>query len=102
VGPAARYRPRPRTRSPIAQTYDDVARALARAGIAREASLTPRELAERMAARGDHAAAQVGELTELYYAAEWGRRSDPAAARRAGALADEIRATLRAVRHAPR
>jgi transglutaminase-like putative cysteine protease len=102
AGPTASYRPRPRTRSPIAETYDDVARALARAGIGREASLTPRELAQRMAARGDHAAAQVSELTELYYAAEWGRRRDPAAEQRAGALADEIRATLRAVRHAPR
>ncbi len=102
AGAAAIYRPRPRTRSPIAQIYDDVARALARAGMAREASLTPRELAQRMAARGEQAAAQVGELTELYYAAEWGRRSDPAAERRAGALADEIRATLRAIRHAPR
>jgi transglutaminase-like putative cysteine protease len=100
--PAARYRPRPRTRSPIAGIYDDVARALARAGVAREVSLTPRELAHRMAARGDPAAAQVGELTELYYAAEWGRRTGPAAAQRAVALADEIRATLRAVRHAPR
>ena len=100
--PAAIYRPRPRTRSPIAQIYDGVARALARAGVAREVSLTPRELAQRMAARGDHAAAQVGELTELYYAAEWGHRTDPAAVKRAGVLADEIRATLRAVRHAPR
>ena len=100
--PAARYRPRPRTRSPIAEIYDDVAKALARAGVARETSLTPRELAQRMAARGDHAAEQVCELTELYYAAEWGRRTDPAAEQRAGALAAEIRATLRAVRLAPR
>jgi hypothetical protein len=70
--------------------------------VPREAAVTPRELALRMADRGDAAAPQVGELTELYYAAEWGRRTGPAAAQRAVALADEIRATLRAVRHAPR
>jgi protein-glutamine gamma-glutamyltransferase len=100
--PAASYRPRPRTRSPVAQIYDDVARALARAGVAREASLTPRELVQRMAERGDQAAAQVGELTELYYAAEWGQRCDSAAEQRAGALAHEIRATLHAARRASR
>jgi hypothetical protein len=93
---------RPRTRSPIAQIYDDVSRALARAGVPREAAVTPRELAQRMAARGDHAAHPVGELTELYYAAEWGRRRDPAAERRAGELAREIRAALHAARRAPR
>ena len=95
-GPAASYRARPRTRSPIAHTYDDVARALARAGMPREAALTPRELAQRLAGRGDPIAPQVGELTELYYAAEWGRRRDPAAEQRAGELAREIRAALRA------
>jgi hypothetical protein len=51
-----------------------------------------------MAARGDGAAGQVSELTELYYAAEWGRRRDPVAERRAGELAREIRAALRASR----
>jgi hypothetical protein len=55
-----------------------------------------------MAARGEDAAREVGELTELYYAAEWGRRRDPAAEQRAIALADEIRATLQAARRAPR
>ncbi|HEX8107392.1 MAG TPA: DUF4129 domain-containing protein, partial [Kofleriaceae bacterium] len=66
------------------------------------AAVTPRELATQLVARGSGVAPQVGELTELYYAAEWGRRSDPAAEHRAGALASEIRATLRAIRHAPR
>ncbi|HEX3764969.1 MAG TPA: DUF3488 and transglutaminase-like domain-containing protein [Kofleriaceae bacterium] len=102
AAPALRYHWRPRSRSPIAQIYDDVARALTRAGMAREASLTPRELARRMATQGDPVAAPVAELTELYYAAEWGHRHDPAAERRAGALAREIRTTLRAIRHAPR
>jgi len=101
-GRAASYRPRSRTRSGIAAIYDDVARALTRAGVPREAAVTPRELALRMAARGDRLAPQVGELTELYYAAEWGRRDDPAAARRAGDLAREIRVSLHAARRASR
>jgi len=95
-------RPRPRVRSPIAQIYDEVARALAKSGVPREAAVTPRELAQQMAAQGDDVAHEVGELTELYYAAEWGRRRDPAAEQRAVALADEIRATLQAARRAPR
>jgi transglutaminase-like putative cysteine protease len=99
---APRPRPRPRVRSPIAQIYDEVARALAKAGVPREAAVTPRELAEHMAARGAGAAREVGELTELYYAAEWGRRRNPAAEQRAAALAGEIRATLQGVRRAPR
>ncbi|HEX2690355.1 MAG TPA: transglutaminaseTgpA domain-containing protein, partial [Kofleriaceae bacterium] len=95
-------RPRPRERSPIAQIYDEVARMLARSGVPREAAVTPRELALRMAARGDPAAPQVGELTELYYASAWGGYHDAAAEQRAEALAHEIRTTLYAERRAPR
>ena len=36
----------------------------------------------------------VRELTELYYAAEWGGRITPDAERRAHELADAIRTTL--------
>src|SRR6185295_571477 len=97
-----RNRPRPRPRSPIAQIYDDVARTLAKSGTRREAFVTPRELADGMAARGAEGAHQLGELTELYYAAEWGRRRDPAAEQRARALADELRALLGATRRASR
>ena len=99
---APRPPPRPRVRSPIAEIYDEVARVLAKSGVPREAAVTPRELALRMAARGDAAAGEVGELTELYYAAEWGHRRDPAAEQRAVTLAHEIRATLQAARRAPR
>ena len=49
--------------------------------------ITPRELATRMTERADAGAALVGELVELYYAAEWGGRRDPAAAQRAIAIA---------------
>jgi hypothetical protein len=87
-------RARPRVRSAIAAIYDDVTRQLARAGVAREAAATPRELAAQMAVRGDTAAAEIGELTELYYAAEWGGRADPTAEARASVLAGTIRAAL--------
>jgi hypothetical protein len=96
VRPRSHARSRPR--SPIAQIYDDVARALARSGTRREPSVTPRELADLMAERGAEGAHQLGELTELYYAAEWGHRGDPAAEHRARALANELRALLRASR----
>jgi hypothetical protein len=68
----------------------------------REAAVTPRELALRMAARGDRTAREVSELTDLYYAAEWGHRRDPATEQRARTLAHEIRATLGAARRASR
>ena len=95
-------RTRPRDRSPIALAYDDAARALAKAGMPRDASVTPRELAAVLRERGAAAAAALAELTELYYAAEWGQRRDPAAEQRAAALAGEIRATLDAARRASR
>src|SRR5204863_1835042 len=62
-------RPRPRTRSSIAQIYDDVARALARAGVPRDAAGTPRELAQPLAHRVNGVAVQVGELNDLHDAA---------------------------------
>ncbi|MGE5180435.1 MAG: DUF4129 domain-containing protein, partial [Acidobacteriota bacterium] len=90
----ARAVARPRERSGIARIYDQVARQLAKAGIAREPATTPRELAARDQLP---AAAAVRELVDLYYAAEWGQRRDEAAERRAGELADQIRAALREV-----
>ena len=97
-----RLRSRPRARVPVSQIYDGVARLLARAGAPRDPATTPRELAQSLAARGAVAAGPVGELTELYYAAEWGRRDDPAAEHRAAALAREIRAALDDARRASR
>jgi transglutaminase-like putative cysteine protease len=94
-------RSRPRIRSTIAQLYDDTARALARAGVPREAAVTPRELARRLADRDDDVAPKVSELTELYYAAAWGEHHDEAAEQRAADLAREIRSTLQ-TRRAPR
>ena len=87
-----------RERSTVAELYDQVAKALARSGVVRDSQTTPRELATRMTERADPAAVQVGELTELYYAAEWGGRRDPAAEGRAQLLVREIRSVLAAAK----
>lgn len=87
-----------RTRSPIAAVYDGVAKQLAKHGVRRDAGVTPRELAAQAVARGEPAAAELHELTELYYAAEWGGRRDPAAEERARQLAVAIRNALRDAR----
>jgi hypothetical protein len=87
-------RPIKRERGAIGEIYHRLARALGKAGFVRAAALTPRELAERMRNAGHPAADDVAELTELYYAAEWGARHDPAAEARAEALARQIRETI--------
>ena len=92
-GPAQR----PRTRSPVAQAYEASLRLLAKAGHAKEPATTPREHADRLARTGGPAAPEVRELTELYYAAEWGGLRDPEAERRAGELAIAIKTHLRAL-----
>jgi transglutaminase-like putative cysteine protease len=96
--PLATARVRNRNRSTVAEVYLSVAKSLAKAGLARDAGTTPRELATRMTERGEPAAAEVGELTELYYAAEWGGRRDPAAEDKAMQLSREIRAALTAAK----
>jgi hypothetical protein len=83
-----------RDRGPIGDVYHKISRVLAKAGFARTSSVTPRELAARMRNAGHAAADDVAELTELYYAAEWGARRDPTAEARAEALARKIRETL--------
>jgi len=90
LAPSARARPR--SRSAIAQAYHRVAKQLAKHGLAREPGVTPHEHASRLATPF---AADVRELTDLYYAAEWGGRSDAAAERRAVELAGSITSALR-------
>ena len=102
VDPLTTARTLRRQRSSVAGVYDQVAKALAKAGFARETGTTPRELAVRMSSRGDPGAAQVGELIDLYYAAEWGGRRDPGAEVRAAALAVEIRSAVDAARRQKR
>ena len=83
-----------RERGPIGDLYHRISRVLAKHGYARTSSVTPRELAARMRNAGHAAADDVAELTELYYAAEWGARRDPTAEARAEELARKIREAL--------
>ena len=80
-----------RDRSAIARTYHATLRQLAKHGISRAPGVTPQELAVSM--RND-LGPPMTELTDLYYAAEWGGKSDPAAERRADELAATIRTSL--------
>jgi hypothetical protein len=91
LAPSARARPR--TRSAIAAAYHRVAKQLAKHGLARAPGVTPREHAAKLTTPF---AADVRELTDLYYTAEWGGRTDAAAERRATELAGAITAALRA------
>ncbi|MCW5801659.1 MAG: DUF3488 domain-containing protein [Deltaproteobacteria bacterium] len=84
---------RPRVRSTVAATYDGVAKAYAKAGLARAATETPREHADRIGAHDD--VGPIRSLIELYYAAEWGGARDGAVEDRAARLAAEIHAALR-------
>ncbi|MBA3396041.1 MAG: DUF3488 domain-containing protein [Deltaproteobacteria bacterium] len=86
---------RSRTRSTVAASYDLVAKQLARHGFTRATGETPRELAGRMAARGDASAAGVRQLTDLYYGAEWGGRRDQTSEETAHRLAKQILGELR-------
>ncbi len=95
--PATERRARPRDRSPMAALYGRVLRRLAKRGLPRDPATTPRELARAAAARALPGAAAFGELTELYYAAEWGAAASDDTLARARALADEIERGLEAV-----
>jgi transglutaminase-like putative cysteine protease len=86
---------RTRTRSTVAEIYDSACKQLAKHGAAREAAETPREHARRLASRGDPWADAVGELTDLYYAAEWGGRRDAVAEAKAATLGKQIQTALK-------
>lgn len=92
---------RARTRSTVAEIYDAVGKQLAKHGWPREAAETPREYAARLADRREPWAHQVAQLTDLYYAAEWGQRRDPAAESTAAALGKQIQAALRVKKSLP-
>jgi transglutaminase-like putative cysteine protease len=86
---------RARTRSTVAEIYDSVGKQLAKHGAAREVAETPHEHARRLASRGDPWADAVGELTDLYYAAEWGGRRDAVAEAKAATLGKQIQTALK-------
>lgn len=86
--------PRPtseRERHELAQLYERAARRLAH----RPPATTPRELARELLARDAPGAAELDELTELYYAGQWGGAVDDAALARARVLASGIEAVAR-------
>jgi transglutaminase-like putative cysteine protease len=88
-------RVRPRKRSAMAAIYASATSRLARRGHGRDAAVTPREHAGGLAERGVPGAAELVELTELYYAAEWGGTASAAELERARALEGAIEAALR-------
>ncbi len=92
-GPVVRA-PRSRQLSELAMLYERAARRLARRGHRRQPSMTPRELARQLEERNVAGAAEMAELTELYYAAAWGGLATDdmrARARLLAATLDEIR-----------
>jgi transglutaminase-like putative cysteine protease len=64
----------PASALPVQHLYDRVLARLADAGLPRQRAETPREYAARVAAAGRDEAGALGELTELYAAARFGRR----------------------------
>lgn len=91
-GRPAQKSSRSRMRSRVSVTYDQVLKRLAKAGVARAPATTPKELASTLPLS---VAPQFRELTDLYYAAEWGGQRDPDTEARALELARAIRSALR-------
>jgi len=61
--------------TPVARLYEKALRHLARRGLARRSSETPREFAARVAASGAGGSDVLARLTDLYTSARFGRRS---------------------------
>jgi transglutaminase-like putative cysteine protease len=78
---------RRRRKRPIAELWTTAITRLTRRGLVRDPALTPREQARRWTAAG---AAELRELTELYYAVEYGGADEAGAVARARALRDAI------------
>jgi hypothetical protein len=81
-----------RRRRPVAEIWTQVVGRLGKRGLVRDPALTPRELARRWTAGG---AAELTELTELYYAVEYGNVDDASVLPRAKTLRDAIEAHQR-------
>lgn len=91
---------RRRARAPMATLYAGVLRTLERRGYRRKASVTPREHAAQLARDGAPGGEALVELTEIYYAAEYGAADAEALLARARELADAIGEALRRRRRA--
>ncbi|MBK9031366.1 MAG: DUF3488 domain-containing protein [Myxococcales bacterium] len=81
-----------RERSELGRLYERAARRLA----PRPPATTPRELARQLRDRGAAGAPELEELTEIYYAGQWGGAVDDDALARARVLAERIAAAARA------
>ncbi len=97
AGPGARPT---RRRGPVAQIYLTTLRRLRRHGHHKPLARTPREHAATLSRLGTPGAAALTELTEIYYAAEYGERDDPDAHRRANELAEAITQAFRDAKRA--
>ena len=89
-----------RQRDPVAALYLAALRALGRRGWPRPPAATPREHARALTRAGAPGADELGELTELYYRAEYGAPSGTEQQGRARQLARSIDDALRAARRA--
>ncbi|MEZ4368518.1 MAG: transglutaminase-like domain-containing protein [Kofleriaceae bacterium] len=79
-----------RRRGAVAAAYLDARARLGRLGVGTDRAQTPREVARARAASGAADAAALTELTDLYYAVEYGAAPDEGAATRARTLRDEL------------
>lgn len=89
-------------RAELPALYNGVLDYLKKRGHARPTSRTPREHARALAAADAPGATELGELTEIYYAAEYGAPADDAALARARVLSDLIRTAFAQARKRPR
>lgn len=85
-------------RDPMSVIYRQAMTSLARRGHGRAPAVTPREHASELAARGVPGAAELVELTALYYSRVYGGSDAPELLERARVLAADIE---RALREAP-
>jgi len=85
-------RARARERSELQRLYERAAKRLAQ----RPAAVTPREHARGLVQRGAVGAPELDELTELYYAGQWGGAVDDAVLARARVLAAGIEQAVKA------
>ena len=91
-------RRRSRRRRPIANIYLQLLRRLRKRGHHKPPATTPREHATTLVAASTPGAAEFAELTELYYAAEYGDGDDAATLHRAQELRQAIDQALREAR----
>ena len=98
-GETAEKPARRRERDPVSLAYLAALKALGRRGLGRLPAATPREHACLLARNGAPGAVELGELCEIYYAAEWsGVPSDQAARARAQELASAIQDAVKRAR----